>query len=497
MRFRLFLLILVLFWRFATAVAAADDPALLAKAQAYEAWLRTHHVPGYGGVVNVVFETPELQNVLLYRGQGDSTMWTATYCAAESFRYAVTGEIEAKDNAVAAVHTLRDHLRVTQTPGYIGRYVGPVSDPAFWLDYVDSDLLRYGEGAWLGTFYLSNSSSDQYVGWFHGLAVAYDLIDDAPLRALIREMVAEVIDALEAHRWLILNEEGLPTTAAPGIDGSERLTFCLIAAHILDEQYYWDLYAEQFEDAKPTLPFKSIAFWSKYTEYFANNLRHQNHYNLFRLETDPERLAFYWDVFNKRIRRWSEWTHNVYYDFVYLSGCERGLPCAEAYEIMTDAVESLTAFQEPPNRESHVDCPLLPVDPLSATLVELAELLGLSDLLDFELQTAEPHEIADRCRVDFLWQRTPYHRYCIGYLDQSVFPGVDYLLAYWMGRYHGYLEPHDIVDDDTNDDDSLDDDAVDDDVDDDGASDDDHGGDDDSILTGDGDDDNDDRGCAC
>jgi len=100
---------------FAASVSADEDPALLQRAIDYETWLRDHHVPGYGGIVQIMFETEDLEKVLYYRGQGDSTMWTATYCAAESFRYAVTGEIEAKDNAVAAVNRDTGRIEVTTT----------------------------------------------------------------------------------------------------------------------------------------------------------------------------------------------------------------------------------------------------------------------------------------------------------------------------------------------------------------------------------------------
>ena len=480
-------------------VFADVDPTLLERAENYESWLREHHVPGYGGIVQVVFDSEELQNVSFYRGQGDSTMWTATYCAAESFRYAVTGEEDARQNAIAAVHTLRDHLRVTQTEGYIGRYVGPVSDPAYWLEYAGSELLKYGAGQWLGTFYLSNSSSDQYVGWWHGLAIAYDLIDDDATRQLIRDLMKEVIDKLRRSAWLILNEDGLPTTAAPMIDGAKRLVFCLIAAHVIDTPEYWDLYAEQFDQIAPTLPLTSISFFNRYTEYFANNLRNQIFYNLFRLETDPNRLAVYWDLFMKQ-RRWVEWTHNVHFDFVYLNACEKMGQCEQAKEIMDDAVNSLTVFQDPPNREIHIDPPQLPVDPVSVFLTDLAEALGLNDYFDFVYQAEDAQEIQNRCRVEYLWQRSPHLLQCYGWLPQHVLPGVDYLVAYWMGRHYDYLEPHEIVDDDSVDDDAADDDVADDDqVDDDDADDDlsDDDNDDDGQLADDDESDGGGDGDAC
>ena len=484
------------------ATAWADvDPELLAKAQTYDQEVRTRHVPGWGGLVQNVYETPDLENVLYYRGQGDSTMWTGTYGATQAFRYAVTGEVEAKANAIAAVTTLLNHLRVTQTTGYVGRYIGSVADPAFWLDVLMLDEFRYADGVYLGNFYLSNSSSDQYVGFFHALSIIYDLVDDPPTRLVIREMVREVIDKLRESLWLILDENGLPTTAAPQIDGSEKLVFALIAAHILDTPEYWALYDRVFEAEAPSLPFNSTGFWNRYTEYFAMNLKHQNYFNLFRLEPDPERLRFYFDTYIDKVWRWVEGTHQVYFDYVYLTGCERLGLCEGSLTIMEEGVESLRLFQQWPNTQIFITPPPAEIDPVSEWLVDLQDQLPawIGDLLDLELQAKEGYDVDNRCRQEYIWQRSPHQLSCgpvpISW-PEHLLPGADYLMAYWLGRQTGYLDPHDLDapgdddDDDNDNDDNNDDDNDDDDNDDDDVT------DDDTTGADDDDDDDDDDGCC-
>ncbi|MDP8223784.1 MAG: hypothetical protein P9L99_10530 [Candidatus Lernaella stagnicola] len=471
--------------------------------------------PPTGGLVQNVYTDTTYTEILYYRGQGDSTMWTSTYGATQALRYAVTGEAAAKANTIAVVETLRDHLRVTRTEGYVGRYVGPLDNPIFWLDVFQLDEFRYGEGIWLGTFYLSNSSSDQYDGFFNNLATIYDLVDDAATRQLIKSMIKEVIDKLAANRWLILNEEGLPTTAAPQIAGSERISFALIAAHIIDTPEYWQLYEDVYEDQIQTLPFSSVAFWNRYTEYFAMNLKHLNYFTIFRLEPDEERLRELFRIYMQKVRPWVEDGRQVYFDYVYLTGCERLGVCEGSYGIMERGVNSLHKFREWPNVQWFVTPPPAEVDPISQWLVDLQEKLPafLQDLLGFELQAKQGYDLDERCIQDYMWQRSPYKMSCGPFpLDwpEHMLPGADYLMAYWLGRHTGYLTPHDIDappgDDDDDNDDTTDDDAGDDDAGDDDAGDDD-AADDDTADDDAADDDNDDAagsddeseqgGCGC
>ncbi len=47
-------------------------------------------------------------------------------------------------------------------------------------------------------------------------------------------------------------------------------------------------------------------------------------------------------------------------------------------------------------------------------------------------------EIKDRVAEDFQWQRHPFTLKSDG--SNKTYPGVDYLLAYWLGRYHEFLK---------------------------------------------------------
>jgi hypothetical protein len=48
-------------------------------------------------------------------------------------------------------------------------------------------------------------------------------------------------------------------------------------------------------------------------------------------------------------------------------------------------------------------------------------------------------DVSERIASDFIWQRHPW-----GLLDTGrpniVYPGVDYLAAYWLGRKYGFMD---------------------------------------------------------
>jgi hypothetical protein len=47
-------------------------------------------------------------------------------------------------------------------------------------------------------------------------------------------------------------------------------------------------------------------------------------------------------------------------------------------------------------------------------------------------------DVGQRRVQDFMWQRDPWDLYDPGN-TRVMFPGVDYLAAYWAGRFHGFL----------------------------------------------------------
>lgn len=491
------LLIVVFVFVICIGFGLADE--LEDKAAAFELWFNTYHVTPYGGTGYVYFTAPDSFDISSY-SVSDSTIWTGTYLAAEALRYGATGDPEAKENAIRTVNALDTHLKITQVPGFIARFAAPDIAP-YNTSYIGHDRYVAGTGEWAGSFWINNTSRDQYSGWFFGMSLAYDLIDDEDTRDLIREDVTAVIENLREHNWWIFGEEGHPTDAGPHALSTFRLAWLAAAVNIIDTPEIRDLYDEIFERDKGSFALSNFSTMNKYYQYYGFNLSHLNFFTLLRNERNPQRRAFYLQAFHIMIWNLVAHTHNVFFDGIYLANCERAGECRDYNETLADVQAQLFDFQDPPVREVPLEIPDWPLDPFSVFMSDLIDQLDIRDFLDIEYQTLDPRPVMYRCPRSFMWQKTPYNLICEGGDGTEVYPGIDYLLAYWLGRYYDlippgnenapYWPPDETIDDDDDDDDNDDDNNDDDDND---NNDDDN---DDDSGAGDSDDDDDDDQACC
>ena len=413
------------------------------KAIEYDEWFQTWHTPHYGPAVNVYFTDETYTEVQSWGGRGDSTIWTGTYLGAEAMRFAVTRDPQARANVIRTVQTLHGHLKVTGFTGYIARFRAPYEPPWWHGCDLDGDChLGVGE-EYENDFWFGNTSRDQYTGWWFGMSLAHDLIDDEPTRQLIREDLVEVLTTLAFYDYMITDETGHPSQVAARVIGPMQLAWHLITARATEDPVFWDWYAERYEEVRTRLAFDSMAFFNKYQEYYGNNLSNQAYFNIFRLENNYRRLAHYVEAYRDQIRPWVGWTHNAFFDLIYLAGCRRIGACEPVDRIMDDVIATLTRMTDAPNLNVFVELSPQPVDPVSVFLSDLGEMIDPErEVLKFKPQSLVPRLWEDRCREDFVWQRSPFdlEGTCGGDV-RGVYPGIDYMAAYWMGRFLDLIPP--------------------------------------------------------
>lgn len=431
-----------------------DAGPLREKAMAYGEWHRTWHEPDHGCSAHVFFTDETQTQVARYHGYGDSAEWTGQYAAAEAYRYYITGDPLAKQNVVAKIQALDGCLHVNGKTGFISRYWGTQAmldmygNPG-WCDASDR-CHKVDTGDYAGDFWVGETSRDMYTGWFYGMVTAYDLVDDEPMREMIRDDVTEVLDELLANHWWIIDEGGLPTDAGPNVLPGFQLAWITIGYHITGLERYKQELGRQLQD-KRRLWFKvnNITFFNRYTAYYGNALSHRTWYTILRLGRvyySPADFEFMSNVFETQVHTFTRLSHNPWFNAIFMS---QGDYNPKDTEYQDQLVEDLTTFQDPPLAEFHLPAKnpsTYTLDPISVFLADLVEQFPfLEELLgDFDYQSQEPFGVDGYCPAGFMFQWSPFIVEECGSNDPTkVHSGHDYLAAYWLASYHKFVSKED------------------------------------------------------
>lgn len=422
------------------------------KAEAYDDWHNAYHQPFYGDSIGVQFSDETYTTIDSYYDWGDSCEFTGVHLGSQAARYHVTKSPAAKANAILVAQALHGNLIVTQTTGFIARYRGRQEDPALyqgdaWCD-ADPSCHHIEEGEFAGDVWWGETSRDMYSGWFFGMALAYDLLDDEDTRAMIRGDVEEVVNTLIDHRWLILKENGLPTNAGPDVLPPFQLSWLTVAYHMTgDERFRQELQKRLLNSYRPILRFETISFFSRYAGYFGNCLSHETWYNLLRLGKvyfSPDDYRFLLQVFDSQVASYTKLTHNTWFTSVQMG---QGIytPGGAPDPYLTQLTGDLADFPPPPLFRTWIpakDPSTYTIDPVSQFLYDLQqELPWLGELMGYVApQALEPFPIAGYCCGEFIFQGSPFVIEACGEDNpKKVDAGVDYLIPYWLASYHKFI----------------------------------------------------------
>jgi hypothetical protein len=224
-------------------------------------------------------------------------LWTAMYGAAECFRYAVTKDPDALARARRAIEAVLFLEDVTGVSGLPAR------------SYVKKGDARPKDGTWHWTAdnqiqWKGDTSSDEIVGHFFILSIAYDLLDDAALKARMADAARKMLDHIIAHGYNLVDVTGKPTTwgkwSPEYFGGKGKSDSALNAAELLS--FLKSTY-HMTGDAKYAAEYKKAAVDMKYAEqaarylelrveinYSDEELAMLSFYPFFRYEKDPAML---------------------------------------------------------------------------------------------------------------------------------------------------------------------------------------------------------------
>jgi hypothetical protein len=202
-------------------------------------------------------------------------LWTAMYGAGECFAWAATKDPEARRRAKQAFEALRFLQVVTRggsnspPDGFVARTIRPTEWPDPNIGRIESDRKarahgdrlwkvyeprwpRSADGRW---FWKGDTSSDELDGHYFFYGLYYDLVADSePERDRVRDVVRRLTDHLLAHGGDLVDHDGTPTRwgvfgpaslnrdpnwwADRGLNSLSYLSYLAVAAHVAGDAKY-------------------------------------------------------------------------------------------------------------------------------------------------------------------------------------------------------------------------------------------------------------------
>ncbi len=390
---------------------------LVQKESRYRAMLSRHRCHGL---------TMSIRNG--YNAPGDNDgLWTALTAAAESFRYAVTRDNDARLSAKESIDALMLLERITDTPGFFARTAVADDDH---VHGVDTHTPRWHASKTCpGWRWKGDTSFDELVGHLFAYSIYYDLVANQQEKEEIRTMVNRIIDRLMEHQFNLTDENSATTHWGRGDPSYTRtdirefvgrgplslgtLAVVKIAAHITRRQDIETLYRElvteygyafNMYNAKIILP--------GLINHSDDELAFLSYYNLVRLEENPDlkrlyliSLDRYWHI--ERPERNSLW------DFMYCALSGNTCDIDQALQTLREFPLDLRNWREENSRR--------------------ADITDNGKDHHGNLQSKEALPYYER--TVNRWNVNPYELDSGGDGDVELEPTV-WLLPYWLAKWH-------------------------------------------------------------
>ena len=366
--------------------------------------------------------------------QEDADWLTGLYVGAESFRYAVTGEEEARRYAQASWKALHTLSNVSGTPGIVTRH---------YREEFEGDM-GTGRKRWHrnrhGIYWIGDISRDQLSGHIFGLAAYYDLVASTEERRIIEDDVRAITDLIIENDMRSVDWDGQPCIHANfWVSPLFALAFLKTAYHITGKELYQRKYIELID------PHYFLGHALRDSIVSANPFfQHYHHdsplYHYLQYETNPEILHHVMrciELLYEDTRRHG----NVHLLFDYQI-CH---PESEAgrkgiAELLKFDVSHLNVAKWDSDAREYMNQPDLP----SGVRRSLRYILESDAHLRGGKGSYIPIEY--RPPKEFGWnyyagEEARRKAGSAGHHGINVqYSGVDYLLVYWMGKYHDIID---------------------------------------------------------
>ncbi len=374
--------------------------------------IRARHMP-YSMVIDPVYRSADSDEIVSYTRCGDSATWTGHYAAAEAYRWAVTRSPEARARLMEALNGIRKLIEVTGSD-VLARCAVPADSP-YAADITGEESIhgiRTGVVDGIPHYWAGNTSRDQYSGVFFGLTAAWNLVDDQEVHDWVSMLATRMLNRLLEDNWIVRMPEGEITTTFIG-RADQQLSLLKLGRRCNPNRFE-GAYRALSNLAAPGVSVPILLeTQDTHNSYFKFNLDHINLYNLLTSGDGWWPRLHYTAAFDA-LRRATEDHQNAFFDMIdtAING-----PRADRDERVR---MNLEAWLDRPRRNFWTD-----LRPEYAACGEN--------------QACEVIPVNRRTPTDFLWQRSPFQLYG-GLYGTIGGAGIDYILPYWMARYHGVIK---------------------------------------------------------
>lgn len=437
------------------------DSTLAAKAAAFDRIARERHLAG-DGLLRSIILSEDLQSIQSWMHAENTILWSGIYLASQALRYRVTGNPQAQQNARLVVAALR---QLTEVTGVVGLYGRSFAKPGVAYNYDGRDTpswTRSPAAAYEGWWYRNDVSQDGYAGLMFGYAAAVEHFDDPALLAEVRSLLAEIGDHLVSHGLQIFDADGEVTEHGrlyhsamdnfPGFNAMLASSFIKVVQQAtgdeqLDDFYYGCLMQTRRGVECPDIEDFELGTYLESMEdhlylflpgcvqnYDNFDMCYQAIYPLLRREQDPDLHARLLGVLRQHMFHTEEpdtqsvaVIGNAMYTFIY-AGLTGDDPASHPVlaAAVDDAVCTLKRFPAEkfdryiPAGQQEAVCLNRRDDPIAAEPIPLEEFHFDNYLWRLDFFKIQPERPENR---------------------QRIYSPEDFLIAYWLGRYHGLIGP--------------------------------------------------------
>ena len=232
-------------------------------------------------------------------------LWTAMYVAAECFRYRVTGEPDARENARAGMQAIMRLEAITGIPGFPARSfikVGADVQPkdGEWHDTPDK--------AWR---WKGDTSSDEIVGHYFVYPIYYDLAADEAEKPALRGAIDRITTHILDNDYQLIDLDGKRTRWGwwgpeaiwenpneTGLRALHMLAHLRVALHLAGDAQHRARYQAAYDTLVNTHKYHWLTRNQKimvpgHINHSDDELAFLSFYPLLRYKTEPKLLEVY------------------------------------------------------------------------------------------------------------------------------------------------------------------------------------------------------------